>query len=102
MGEKIGAEVWLDKAPVKYEGLTYTEIWISEAQERMVLAVPQDSWEELRDLCESEGVEAAVLVAKSGPEGERVAVITAEGNILPGDQPPGTIGGALAITNLKK
>jgi phosphoribosylformylglycinamidine synthase len=61
MGEKIGAEVWLEKAPLKYEGLSYTEIWISEAQERMVLAVPQDSWEELRDLCESEGVEAAVL-----------------------------------------
>lgn len=26
-------------------------------------------------------------------EGDRVAVITAEGNILPGDQPPGSIGG---------
>ncbi len=61
MGEHVGAEVWLEKAPLKYEGLTYTEIWISEAQERMVLAVPQDSWEELRELCESEGVEAAVL-----------------------------------------
>ncbi len=61
MGEEVGAEVWLEKAPLKYEGLTYTEIWISEAQERMVLAVPQDSWEELRELCESEGVDAAVL-----------------------------------------
>ncbi|MFG0263029.1 MAG: AIR synthase-related protein, partial [Novipirellula sp. JB048] len=61
MGEKIGAEVWLDKAPLKYEGLTYTEIWISEAQERMVLSVPKESWDELRELCESEGVEAAVL-----------------------------------------
>lgn len=61
MGEEVGAEVWLEKAPLKYEGLTYTEIWISEAQERMVLSVPQDSWEELRDLCESEGVEAAVI-----------------------------------------
>ena len=37
MGEKIGAEVWLERAPLKYEGLSYTEIWISEAQERMVL-----------------------------------------------------------------
>lgn len=27
------------------------------------------------------------------PEGDRVAVITAEGNILPGEQPPGSIGG---------
>ena len=61
MGEDVGAEVWLDKAPLKYEGLTYTEIWISEAQERMVLSVPQESWDELRQLCESEGVEAAVL-----------------------------------------
>ena len=41
MGEKIGAEVHLDRAPLKYEGLSYTEIWISEAQERMVLAVPE-------------------------------------------------------------
>jgi len=61
MGEDIGAEVWLEKAPLKYDGLTYTEIWISEAQERMVLAVPQESWQELRELCESEGVEAAIL-----------------------------------------
>jgi len=29
----------------------------------------------------------------TSPIGERVAVITAEGNIVPGDQPPGTIGG---------
>ncbi|MCB1704654.1 MAG: signal peptide peptidase SppA [Halioglobus sp.] len=28
-----------------------------------------------------------------GTEADRVAVITAEGNIVPGDQPPGTIGG---------
>ncbi|MEM1068686.1 MAG: phosphoribosylformylglycinamidine synthase subunit PurL [Planctomycetota bacterium] len=61
MGEEVGAEVWLEKAPLKYDGLTYTEIWISEAQERMVLAVPQESWQELQELCESEGVEAAVL-----------------------------------------
>tara|TARA_R110002049_G_scaffold185580_3_gene353838 strand:+ start:78863 stop:81820 length:2958 start_codon:yes stop_codon:yes gene_type:complete len=61
MGEDVGAEVWLEKAPLKYDGLTYTEIWISEAQERMVLAVPQESLQELQTLCESEGVEAAVL-----------------------------------------
>lgn len=61
MGEEVGAEVWLDKCPLKYEGLNYTEIWISEAQERMVFAVPDDKWEELRDLCESEGVEAAAI-----------------------------------------
>jgi phosphoribosylformylglycinamidine synthase subunit PurSL len=61
MGEKIGAEVELDKAPLKYEGLSYTEIWISEAQERMVVAVPEDKWPELHQLCESEGVEATAI-----------------------------------------
>jgi len=61
MGEHSGAEVWLEKAPLKYEGLSYTEIWISEAQERMVLAVPPEKWEEFNELCASEGVEACVL-----------------------------------------
>ena len=61
MGEKLGAEVWLDRAPTKYDGLSYTEIWISEAQERMVLAVPPNNWEAFEALCRSEGVEATIL-----------------------------------------
>jgi phosphoribosylformylglycinamidine synthase len=61
MGEKIGAAVHLDKAPLKYAGLTYTEIWISESQERMVLAVPPENWERLRKLFADEDVEAAVI-----------------------------------------
>jgi phosphoribosylformylglycinamidine synthase len=61
MGEKIGAEVWLERAPLKYSGLSYTEIWISEAQERMILSVPEAKWKELHALCAAEGVEATVL-----------------------------------------
>ena len=61
MGEKIGAEVWLDKCPLKYEGLSYTETWISEAQERMVLSVPPEKWERLKQLCEGEGVEVTQI-----------------------------------------
>ena len=61
MGGDIGAEVWLERAPLKYEGLSYTEIWISEAQERMVLAVPEDKWPELEALAKSEHVEATVI-----------------------------------------
>lgn len=61
MGESLGAEVWLERAPLKYSGLSYTEIWISEAQERMVLAVPPDKLEPLQKLCSSEGVEASVI-----------------------------------------
>ncbi|MDG2407795.1 MAG: phosphoribosylformylglycinamidine synthase subunit PurL [Pirellulales bacterium] len=61
MGEKIGAEVYLEQAPVKYEGLSYTEIWISEAQERMVLSVSEKQWPELEALCASEDVEATII-----------------------------------------
>ena len=61
MGEESGAEVWLEQAPLKYEGLSYTEIWISEAQERMVLAVPQQNLTRFQELCETEGVEATVI-----------------------------------------
>jgi phosphoribosylformylglycinamidine synthase subunit PurSL len=61
MGADLGARVQLEKAPLKYEGLSYTEIWISESQERMVLAVPPKKWPELETLCRSEGVEAAVI-----------------------------------------
>jgi phosphoribosylformylglycinamidine synthase len=61
MGEEIGAVVWLDRVPLKYEGLSYTEIWISEAQERMVLSVGPDQWEEFRSLCNDESVEATII-----------------------------------------
>lgn len=61
MGEALGATVHLERAPLKYAGLTYTEIWISEAQERMVLAVPPANLAELRRLCEVEGVEMCDL-----------------------------------------
>ncbi len=61
MGEKVGAEVWLDRVPTKYDGLTYTEAWISEAQERMVLSVPPNNWQEFHDLCAAEGVEATII-----------------------------------------
>ena len=71
MGEEIGAEVWLDRAPVKYDGLSYTEIWISEAQERMVLSVPEQHWDEVQKLCADESVEATVI-GKFEPTGRLV------------------------------
>ena len=61
MGEKLGAFVELDKAPLKYAGLSYTEIWISEAQERMVLAVPEENLAQLQQICDEEHVELADL-----------------------------------------
>src|SRR5258706_5518688 len=38
--ESGGCEVNLEKVPLKYPGLDPWEIWISESQERMTLAVP--------------------------------------------------------------
>ena len=61
MGAEIGAEVWLDRVPLKYAGLSYCEIWISEAQERMVLAVPPAKWDEFSALCALEDVEATII-----------------------------------------
>jgi len=61
MAEGLGANVELDKAPLKYAGLSYTEIWISESQERMILAVPPEQWPRLQKLCADEDVEATVL-----------------------------------------
>jgi phosphoribosylformylglycinamidine synthase len=61
MAADVGAEFHLDRAPLKYDGLSYTEVWISEAQERMVLAVPPENWPDLQRLCADEGVEASAL-----------------------------------------
>ena len=57
MGAELGAEVDLATAPLKYPGLQPWEIWLSEAQERMVLAVPDDKVAPLRELCQSWDVE---------------------------------------------
>ncbi|TAN62724.1 phosphoribosylformylglycinamidine synthase, partial [bacterium] len=61
MGEGLGARVDLEKVPLKYQGLSYTEIWISEAQERMVLSVPKEKKDELLKLFFEEDVEATVI-----------------------------------------
>ena len=61
MGEETGARVDLEKVPLKYSGLNYAEIWISEAQERMVIAVPPEKIDELLALCQSEDVQATVI-----------------------------------------
>jgi len=61
MGEQLGAEVHLERVPLKYAGLTYSEIWISEAQERMVLAVPPANVERILKVFGDEDVEATVI-----------------------------------------
>ncbi|HEU4338973.1 MAG TPA: phosphoribosylformylglycinamidine synthase subunit PurL, partial [Planctomycetota bacterium] len=66
MGETLGAEVDLERVPLKYEGLTYSEIWISEAQERMVLSAPPGNVAKLLEVFRAEDVEATVIGAFTG------------------------------------
>jgi len=61
MGEDLGAEVDLEKAPLKYAGLSYTEIWISEAQERMVTAVKPENLAAITKIFDGENVESTVI-----------------------------------------
>jgi phosphoribosylformylglycinamidine synthase len=61
MGEHTGAHVVLDRVPLKYHGLTYREIWISEAQERMVLAVPPEHEQAVLAVFAAEDVEATII-----------------------------------------
>lgn len=61
MGAESGAEVYLEKAPLKYKGLLPWEIWLSEAQERMVISVPKKNLNQLLALCKGEDVEATVI-----------------------------------------
>jgi phosphoribosylformylglycinamidine synthase subunit PurSL len=53
---ELGADVNLDVAPRKYPGLAPWEVWLSEAQERMVLAVKVEHLSELQLICDAHGV----------------------------------------------
>ncbi|GFO63456.1 phosphoribosylformylglycinamidine synthase subunit PurS [Geomonas paludis] len=56
-----GCQLDLSKAPLKYPGLAPWEILISEAQERMSLAVPPEKIDEFMEMAKRYGVEATVL-----------------------------------------
>ncbi|MFC1929585.1 phosphoribosylformylglycinamidine synthase subunit PurL [Chloroflexota bacterium] len=61
MAAETGVRVDLEKVLLKYAGLSYTEIWVSESQERMLLAVPPEHVDELLSLFASEDVDATVV-----------------------------------------
>ncbi len=66
MAEGIGADIDLAGAPLKYPGLRPWEIWLSEAQERMVVAVAPSAWPQLQQLCDRHGIEATALGTFTG------------------------------------
>ena len=62
MAEDTGGVVLhLDLAPLKYQGLDLWEILISEAQERMTVAVPPENLERFLELSKRMGVESTDL-----------------------------------------
>ena len=56
-----GCHLQLDKAPLKYPGLQPWEIFISEAQERMTVAVPPEHVATFLQLSEAMSVESTVM-----------------------------------------
>jgi len=66
MAEGVGADVELDLVPLKYDGLEPWEIWLSEAQERMVIAVDPGKLAQLIDRCAYYGVDLADIGAFTG------------------------------------
>ncbi len=57
MVSETGGDIQLAEVPLKYPGLVPWEIWLSEAQERMVVAVPGENLDELQSLCDMYQVE---------------------------------------------
>ena len=72
MGKELGAEIELTNVKLKYPGLTPWEIWLSEAQERMVLAVPPTKLARLQVLADLWDVEVSVLGTFTGDNQLRV------------------------------
>jgi hypothetical protein len=61
MGARTGVSVELARAPLKYLGLAPREIWLSEVQVRMVLAVPPEHLKASMAICAIEEVETSVI-----------------------------------------
>lgn len=61
MGEEIGINIDISKAPLKYQGLSPWEIWVSESQERMALAISKLNLQKFLQICKTYNVEATVL-----------------------------------------
>ena len=61
MGKNIGGRIYLEKIPLKYSGLAPWEIFLSESQERMVLAVRPRNLQKTLNLAKLYNVEAVVI-----------------------------------------
>jgi phosphoribosylformylglycinamidine synthase len=61
MGSDTGIWINLALVPLKTEGMRPWEIWISESQERMLLSVPPEKWDEARSILDRYEVLSSVV-----------------------------------------
>ena len=61
IGQSQGVSVYLDKVSLKYKGLAPWEIWVSESQERMILAIPFKNLKQFLNICKLFNVQASIL-----------------------------------------
>ncbi len=76
MAEGVGADVDLSLVPRKYPGLEPWEVWLSEAQERMVVSVPPRGVSALAKRCEKAGVAWADIGSFTG---DGILVVRSDG-----------------------
>lgn len=57
----LGVTIELDRIPLKYPDMAPWEIWVSESQERMLLAVPPDNLDKVLQIFQDEQVEANTI-----------------------------------------
>jgi len=67
-----GAKIDLDKVPLKEEDMSPWEIWVSESQERMMVAARPDKVDEILDLCKLWDVQATII--GNAKEGKKIEV----------------------------
>jgi len=56
-----GCEIQLERVPLKYEGLDQWEIWVSESQERMTVAIHPSDLDRFMELSRKHAVESTVI-----------------------------------------
>ncbi|RLF49213.1 MAG: phosphoribosylformylglycinamidine synthase subunit PurL [Thermoplasmata archaeon] len=57
----FGADIYLEKVPLKEEGMAPWEIWVSESQERMVLVISPSSVDDVLRIFKKWDVEATII-----------------------------------------
>jgi phosphoribosylformylglycinamidine synthase subunit PurSL len=79
MASKLGCDVELTNVRLKYPGLAPWEIWLSEAQERMVLALAPENIPALQNLCDTFDTELTDIGAFTG---DGRLIVRYDGNIV--------------------